>query len=47
MATVALVLRAARQARQIDAWWRGNRTASQDLFASELAGAIDALAAAP
>lgn len=47
MVTVALVRRAAQQARQIDAWWRENRPASPDLFASELAGAINALAAAP
>jgi plasmid stabilization system protein ParE len=47
MATVALVRRAARQAKRVGAWWRENRTASPDLFASELAAAIDALAAAP
>ena len=30
-----------------DEWWRRNRQASPDLFASELAGACDLLVAAP
>lgn len=47
MARVALVRRAASQARRIDAWWRENRVASPDLFAAELSAAIEALAAAP
>ena len=47
MTTVALARRAARQATQVDAWWRENRTASPDLFASEFAAAIAALSAAP
>ena len=47
MAAVTLVRKAARQAKLIDAWWRENRRASPDLFASEFASAIDSLAAAP
>ena len=47
MPRVRLVPRAARQAKSIDVWWRENRLASPDLFAEELASAIDALAAAP
>ena len=47
MPRVRLVPRAARQAKRIDEWWRENRLASPDLFAEELASAIEALAAAP
>lgn len=47
MLQVRLVPRAARQARRIDQWWRENRTASRELFTSELAAAIESLAAAP
>ena len=35
------------QIRVIDNWWRKNRTASQDLFADELAAAFELLAHAP
>ena len=47
MPRVWLVPRAVHQAKRVDAWWRENRLASPDLFAEELASAIEALTAAP
>lgn len=35
------------QIREIDDWWRANRTASPDLFVNELAAAFEILASAP
>jgi plasmid stabilization system protein ParE len=35
------------QIREIDNWWRRNRTASPDLFTNELAATLDILGHAP
>jgi plasmid stabilization system protein ParE len=37
----------ARRIREIENWWRRNRTASPDLFADELAATFDILEHAP
>lgn len=44
---VRTTLEADAQIREIDDWWRTNRTASPDLFLNELAAAFDILASAP
>ena len=35
------------QIREIDDWWRGNRSASPDLFADELSAGLDIIGHAP
>lgn len=47
MSTVRLAHRAERDVRRIDAWWRENRLAAPDLFASDLSQAIRPLRGAP
>ena len=44
---VAFAKRAARQVREIDAWWRENRPAAASLFSEELASALRAIEVAP
>ncbi len=44
---VGLARRAARQAREIDSWWRENRPAAASLFSEELAAAFVAIEGAP
>ena len=44
---VIVGLVAAAQADAIDDWWRANRPAARDLFASELDAAFQSLSAAP
>lgn len=44
---IGLARRAARQAREIDAWWREHRSAAPNLFAEELASALRAIEGAP
>ena len=44
---VILTRNAHAHVQRIDDWWRANRLASPDLFAQELAGAIEALEEAP
>ena len=44
---VGLAGRAARQVRQIDAWWREHRPAAAGLFTEELASALRAIELAP
>jgi len=44
---IRFAVRAREQVRTIDAWWRTYRQASPDLFATELAAALDTIASAP
>ena len=44
---VSLSPRARTQVREIDRWWRENREAAPQLFAEELANAIDTLSLFP
>ncbi len=44
---VRTTLEAEEQIREIDNWWRRNRSASPDLFIDELAAAFDVVGHAP